>query len=157
MNSAIEQTSLRIRAGIDDLETLVHRIKEGWVRAEHNGDTYYFDSVALNLHGLYSGLERLFEIIAINIDGSIPKGENWHQGLLKQISMEVPEIRPAVISEASFLALNELRGFRHVVRNVYTFNFNPLKIQKLVENTPIFFNRVKAELVAFADFLDNAS
>ncbi len=157
MNSAIEQLSLRIRAGIEDLETLVHRIKEGWDRAEHTGDTYYFDSVALNLHGLYSGLERLFEIIAINIDGSIPKGENWHQELLKQISMEVPEIRPAVISETSFLALKELRGFRHVVRNVYTFNFNPSKIQKLVENTPNLFNEVKAELTAFADFLDDAS
>lgn len=156
MNPIIHQTSLRIRSGIEDLEILAHRIKEGWARAEHSTDTYYLDSVALNLHGFYSGLERLFEIIVTNIDGAIPEGESWHQQLLEQVSKELPKLRPAVISEPSFVNLNELRGFRHVVRNVYTFNFNPSKIKTIVEKIPDLFNSLKAELTAFADFLDDA-
>ncbi|NLD35994.1 MAG: hypothetical protein GX654_03915 [Desulfatiglans sp.] len=156
MNSIIQQTSLRIRSGVEDLEVLAHRINEGWAKAEHNADTYYLDSVALNLHGFYTGLERLFEIIVTNIDGTIPEGENWHQQLLKQVSKELPKIRPAIISKSSFLDLNELRGFRHVVRNVYTFNFNPSKIKTIVEKIPDLFSSLKAELTAFADFLDDA-
>jgi len=54
MNSIIKQTSDRIRTGVAEMEDLVHRVKEGWVRAERSGDTYYLDGVALNLHGLYS-------------------------------------------------------------------------------------------------------
>jgi hypothetical protein len=42
------------------------------------------DGVALNLHSFYSGTERIFELIAANVDDILPKGENWHQALLKQ-------------------------------------------------------------------------
>jgi len=28
------------------------------------------------------GIERIFERLAENLDGSLPKGENWHQALL---------------------------------------------------------------------------
>jgi hypothetical protein len=155
MNSIIKQTSDRIRSGVAELEDLIHRIKEGWVRAERSGDAYYLDGVALNLHGLYCGLERLFEIIAANVDGIMSAGENWHCELLEQIAKEIPKIRPAVISNASFSALNELRGFRHIVRNVYAFNFDPSKMHKLVKNAPILFSNVSAELIAFADFLED--
>jgi hypothetical protein len=58
--------------------------------------------------------------VAEVIDGEKPVGENWHQVLLKQMANEVSGVRPAVISENTFVKLNEYRGFRHVVRNVYT-------------------------------------
>jgi hypothetical protein len=63
-------------------------------------------------------------------------------------------VRPAAISESSYTKLNEYRGFRHVVRNVYTTNFDPVKIKKLVEEAPGLFNKVRSELLAFADFLE---
>ena len=144
----------RIRSELDELENVLHRMKEGWDRANRSGDMYYLDGVALNLHGFYSGLERLFELIAINIDGSKPAGENWHQELLNQMAMEITAVRPAVISELSRRRLGEYRGFRHVVRNVYTVNFSPAKMQKLVEEAPGLFSQVRAELVAFAAFLE---
>ena len=55
----------------------------------------YLDSVALNLHSFYSGLERLFEI-ARHIDCSVPEGETWHRDLLDQMACEVADIRPAI-------------------------------------------------------------
>jgi hypothetical protein len=91
--------------------------------------------VALNLHGLYSGLERIFEKIASTIDGSVPSGVNWHQELLNQMAVEVPRIRPAVISvDLKKDDLEEYRGFRHVVRNVYTYRLDPEKLRPLVKN-----------------------
>jgi len=156
MTSKICQIATRIRSELLELEDVLHRIKEGWNRANRSGDMYYLDGVALNLHSLYSGMERLFELIAVNVDGTIPEGEYWHQGLLNQMAGDVPQVRPSVISESSRLKLNEYRGFRHVVRNVYTINFDPLKIGKLVNNAPELFNVVRSELLAFADFLEQS-
>jgi hypothetical protein len=112
------------------------------------------DSVALNLHGFYAGLERLFEMIAVAVDGHVPHGENWHQVLLEQMAEEVPSVRPAVISVETRYLLDDYRGFRHVVRNVYAFRFDPAKVQKLVEAVPAGFSQARAELLAFADFLE---
>ena len=37
---------------------------------------------------------------------------------------EITEVRPAVISGSVRFGLEEYRGFRHIVRNVYTYNFD---------------------------------
>ena len=55
----IIQVAARIRSEIDELEVLLSRIQEGLEKAKRSGDLFYLDGVALNLHGLYSGLERL--------------------------------------------------------------------------------------------------
>src|SRR3990172_13023745 len=63
-------------------------------------------------------------------------------------------IRPSVISEDSQEALDEYRGFRHIVRNIYTYKFDPVKVQHLVERIPGVLEHVRSELLAFADFLE---
>lgn len=97
MTSRLSQIAIRIRSELHQLEDVLLRIKEGWDRAQRSGDNYYLDGVALNLHGLYSGLERLFELIAVNVDGIKPDKKNWHSELLQQMAREVQQIRPAVI------------------------------------------------------------
>jgi hypothetical protein len=147
----------RIRRELDDLERVLQRVEEGWKLAVRNNDDYYADSVALNLHGLYNGLERLFELIAALVDGVKPDGEYWHQLLLQQMGDEMSGIRPAIISEDTRAKLDELRGFRHVVRNVYTFKFDPHKIEALVKLSPVAMKQAREELMAFAEFLDQAA
>ena len=110
--------------------------------------------MALSLHGFYAGLERLFELTATTIDGSLPQDANWHQVLLHQMAVEVSLVRPAVISEETRDALDEYRGFRHIVRHVYTFTFDPVKVRRLVEAVPAVFAQVRLELLAFAGFLE---
>jgi hypothetical protein len=156
-NGALSGLAYRIRSELDELERVLGRIHEGWQRARRLDDDYYLDGVALNLHGFYSGLERIFTLIAETIDGSLPKGENWHLLLLEQMTKEVKRVRPAVISMDVSDRLNEFRGFRHVVRNVYTYRFDPLKLERLVRDAPALFERLKAELSAFANFLDSVS
>jgi hypothetical protein len=147
----------RIRANLDDLEQILDRITVGWQRATQTNDDYYLDSVALNLHGFYSGVERIFELVAENVEGKLPQGENWHQLLLQQMAQEVPGTRPALISDKIHQQLSEYRGFRHIVRNVYTYNFDPAKMEKLVNSAPVVFAALKAELYAFASFLEHKS
>jgi hypothetical protein len=144
----------RIRQELGEISRVVTRIGEGWERARRSNDDYYLDGVALNLHGFYSGFERLFTQIAEVVEGDMPHGENWHQLLLRRMTTEVPTIRPAVISSETGAKLDDYRGFRHVVRNVYAYKFDPDKLEKLVRSAPELFAQLKSELLAFAAFLE---
>jgi hypothetical protein len=157
VNDTIARLATRIREEAEDIEGVTKRMEEGWRRFRVSGDDYYLDGVALNLHGFYSGLERIFELVAEVVDGKVPKGENWHQMLLEQMANDVPPVRPAVISEPVFKRLNEFRGFRHIVRNVYTYKFDPEKVKKLVKEAPRLYLQVRQELLAYAEFLEQAS
>jgi uncharacterized protein YutE (UPF0331/DUF86 family) len=155
MDEDLGELASRIRQELSELKHVLERMSEAWKRARNSNDDFYLDSVALNLHGFYSGLERMFSLIAEIVDGSMPQGENWHQLLLQQMSTERTRVRPAVISEAVSKGLNEFRGFRNVVRNVYTYQFDPVKVEKLVQSAPQVFAQIHAELSAFAAFLES--
>ena len=144
----------RIREELSEIKKAVDRAQTGWERARRTGDEFYLDSVALNLHSFYTALERIFELIAANIDQTRPKGDNWHQELLSQMAAEIELVRPHVISRETKNILDEYRGFRHVVRNVYSFHLSSAKISPLVNKLPKTFNRVKKELEDFLSFLE---
>jgi len=67
VSNRLLKLSERIQSEVVDLESVIDRIKVGWQRSKRSGDDYYLDSVALNLHGFYSGLERIFELIASSV------------------------------------------------------------------------------------------
>ena len=146
----------RIRGEVSDLARVIQRALHSWSRGQRLPDErdVYLESVALNLHSFYSVVERLFELIARHVDGALPTGEGWHHNLLQQMSKEIAERRPAVISPESASMLDEFRRFRHLVRNVYTFNLVPQKMEPLMAALPGLWEQVQAELSAFADFLE---
>ena len=126
MNRKYLTLASRIKAELSDIKAVVKRITGGWERLRTTGDDYYLDSVALNLHTFYSALEKIFTLIATNVDGAMPEGPSWHQDLLIQMKGEIKNIRPAVLSQETCQMLDEYRAFRHVVRNVYAFNLSPV-------------------------------
>ncbi len=100
MSTPYRELSERIRGEVPNLDWLVHRAQRAWEQLRRMPEEMaYLDSVALNLHGFYSGLERLFELIARHIDGIIPTGETWHRDLVWQMARGVEAVRPAVISQ----------------------------------------------------------
>jgi len=155
MNTPYQKIAARIRAEIADLERVVNRIAYVWPHtAQATADqNVYLESVALNLHGFYSGLEKLFELIAKHIDQNSPQGEMWHRDLLRLISQPTA-IRPDVISPTHIAQLDEFRRFRHIVRNVYSTNLQADKMVGLISTLPQLWGSLKVELLAFADFLD---
>ncbi len=144
----------RIHQELAELQRVLDRTQEGWELFRRSNDDLYLDSVALNLHGLYSGFERLFTHIAETIDGKLPQGAEWHKLLLEQMKTEIPGIRPAVISTETGKFLDELRRFRHIVRNVYTHHIDPERLKKLVDGSFKSFAQLSAEISAFAAFLE---
>jgi len=144
----------RIHQELEELQRVLGRIEEGWERSRRSNDDYYLDSIALNLHGFYSGCERIFTQIAESIDGELPRGEDWHRLLLEQMRKEIVHVRPAIISAKIGELLDELRRFRHVVRNVYTHHLDPKRLEKLVKETSQEFPQLRTEISAFAAFLE---
>lgn len=145
----------RARLELDEVERVLERARDEWEEARRSNDDRYLDGVALNLHGFYSGIERIFTLIAETLDNSLPQGENWHVRLLEQMTRAVPNVRPAVISKSVCKQLDEYRGFRHVVRNVYTYHLDPRKLEKLVKASSGMFAQLAVELSAFIAFLEN--
>jgi hypothetical protein len=143
----------RLQAELADMEQIVARAKRLLDKASRLGDTDYLDGVALNLHGFYAGAERIFIEIAKDVDGAVPTGGGWHRSLLMQMSVELNNIRPAVIQHDTRNCLDEYRSFRHVVRNVYTFNLRPSRLQELVEALPECYQTLLNEVNLFCDFL----
>ena len=156
MNSLYKELVERIRGEVTDLERVVQRALRSWPQAQKSSGEQdaYLDSVALNLHSFYSGLERLFELIARHVDRSLPEGGTWHRDLLHRMADDVANLRPAVIGQDNAVSLDEFRRFRHLVRNVYTMNLMPDKMTALMTVLPVLWPRLRAELKAFADFLE---
>jgi hypothetical protein len=154
--STWRELSDRIRAQIPDLDRVVQRALAAWDRLETDPDEHVLvDSAALNLHGFYSGIERIFELIARHVDRSLPTSGVWHRELIQQMTDDLPTVRPAVISTANAGALDELRRFRHLVRNVYTLELVPARMDALLSMLPDLWPRLRAEILAFADFVDD--
>lgn len=155
MSALHEELAERIRDEMPDMERVVQRALRAWSQVQKtSGEQAYLDSVALNLHSFYSGVERLFELIARHVDRALPVSETRHRGLLQQMTQDLADMRPAVIGPDSASALDDFRRFRHLVRNVYTMNLVPHKMAGLMSALPELWARLRAELLAFADFLE---
>jgi hypothetical protein len=154
MNGEYAALAARLRTSLSDVDRVVARAEALSRRAQETGDDGFWDGVALNLHGFYAGLEQIFEDIARTLEGSLPTGSTWHQALLLQLSSEVADLRPAVLSTATRQCLDEYRSFRHIVRNVYTFNLRPARLLELVNGLRACRECVAADLSTFASFLD---
>ncbi len=140
-----------------EIEKLIQRIKNGWEKYKNENDELYLDSVALNLHSFYSGLEKIFLLIGREIDENIPQSDAWHQELLEQMTLNIEEVRPAVISDKSKNSLDDYRGFRHVVRNVYAYHYDPEKISLLIKNLDKAYLSLKKDIKRFLTMIKKSS
>ncbi|WP_045217349.1 hypothetical protein [Desulfonatronovibrio magnus] len=143
----------RLEMRIQDVGRVVQRVSLLMKKAEETADDGYLDGVALNLHSFYTGMESCFEEIARTIDGALPSGSNWHQELLQQMSADLRELRPAVIRRSTRDCLDEYRAFRHLVRNVYTFNLKPERLKYLASDAGTCFEDCKQDIESFLNFL----
>jgi hypothetical protein len=145
----------RIHQELDELARVVSRAERAIFAAkQHPEDQDLFvDAAALNLHDFFGGLERIFQQIGTTVDGELPTGSNWHRQLMVQMQRDMPDLRPPVVSTEVINALDEFRRFRHVVRNIYAFEFDPEQIERLVNQMLDIFAQIRTELLVFASFL----
>jgi hypothetical protein len=126
----------------------------GWAQTAADHQDAYLNSVALNLHAFYSGLERLFDMIATDVDGGRPGGSDWHVELLRQMTLDLGVVRPPVMRRETWIALDDYRRFRHLIRNIYATNLDPSRVGTLVTGLSRLWEGLQTELETFAAFLD---
>jgi hypothetical protein len=138
-----------------NLEKIVFKTRANISLINNREDDIYFESLisalTLYLENFYMGIERIFKLIAKEIDKKTPSGDSWHIQLLKQMSLEIPYIRPAVISQKSYEKLNEFRGFRHVARSLYAYDLDPQRVIELSDKLSKCYDSFKADVQTFID------
>ncbi|MFW6171218.1 MAG: hypothetical protein ACODAD_12065 [Planctomycetota bacterium] len=159
MNGAYAVLAVRIRQELGDLKRVSERTARALRQAAAGGQQQdlFLDATALNLHDFYCGVERICQRIAETMDGSVPAGRDWHRELLRQMAADLAPIRPQALSRETVKLLDEYMRFRHVVRNVYAFEFELARIQDLVRGLAPCLERVESELMAFVDFLNEVA
>lgn len=109
------------------------------------------------LHDFYTGIEHIFETIAPELNGGLPAGEAWHRELLTNVTLDLPGIRPPILRGETARDLDEFLRFRHLFRNVYGFELEWARVRSLLEQVPLAWRAVEADLELFQAFLDAAA
>ena len=113
---------------------------------------FFYKSLALDLHNFYTGCERIFQLIASELNGAVPTGQDWHRRLLSRMRTAYKE-RPAVITTETARSLEEYLAFRHVVRNIYGFELDPQRVERLVTGYPTVWHQFESQMRDFVNWL----
>jgi len=140
---------------LDRLEQLVQEKNSIKNKYESSPDSTIIRAFASITHDFYTGIEQIFETIALEMEGTLPGGDQWHRRLLARMSSDIDEIRPAVISQSLEETLDEYLRFRHVFRHSYGFELKWNKCRHLVENLDPTMNKLNQELTDFKAFLED--
>ena len=111
------------------------------------------ESLALKLHNFYTGCERIFQLIASELNGGIPSGDDWYRRLLERMSLSREEM-PPVLQEETAKSLREYLGFRHVVRNIYGFELDLERLEMLLVRYGEVWQQVRGDFKVFVDWLN---
>ena len=76
-----------------------------------------------------------------------------HKRLLATMSMEIPGVRPAVVSEELARRLGDYLRFRHVFRNVYGHLLDWKRLEPLLNGVGPLYGEFQRELGVFREFL----
>ncbi len=125
-----------LESDVDELPPLIQENEraEGRVRAGAR-DSLDFAALGYTVHNLYTFFENYLLRIAKAFESRLEL-DVWHTELLDRMASEVPEVRPRFFSSAEVRPFHELRGFRHVFRNVYRTRLDPGKVMQIQTVVP---------------------
>ena len=113
--------------------------------------------LAYLIHNFYCALEDVFQEIARTFENRIEDPSKYHRELLNRMQLDMPGIRPRLLSRESRLALDELRGFRHIFRHAYDYELDPDKVSGLKHKILTHWKHIEKDVEIFTDFLQHAA
>jgi hypothetical protein len=108
------------------------------------------------LHNLYCALEDLWQEVARTFENRLEDPARYHRELLQRMRLEIPGIRPRILTTASYQLLNELRGFRHVFRHAYDYELDEGRLRQLKAKMMKGWTGAEKDLANFERFLQEA-
>lgn len=102
------------------------------------------------VHDFYNVIEHSLERVAVEVNGGLPAGSDWHATLLARMTRDVPGVRPAVLRAETRKRLDEYLRFRHLFRHRYGFEIEWRKLEPLLTDMEGTHLEVRADLSGFA-------
>ncbi len=148
LKSRLEDETIALENNVETLQTVL-------AQAETVAEIIITPALANYIADFYTGCERISERVAVTLDGGLPKGENWHQELLKQVAESGGDNRPPLWRGSLLLELDEYRKFRHLARHIYNIELKPERVLALARNVQPVLAKVKQAIALFNEWLDN--
>ena len=142
-------------AKLGKLCSQVQKLQQNIREAPRYAESFY-ESLALKFHNFYTGCERIFSLISIELNGGVPKSADWHRRLLSRMAVDRAD-RKAVITSETEKQLQEFLSFRHVVRNIYGFELDVEKLDQLLVRYPSAWNLLERDIQGFIAWLKELS
>lgn len=101
---------------------------------------------------LQIALESNDERFVSELNGTLPSGYDWHQRLLERLQTRRGD-RPPVLTPETARSLQEYLGFCHVVRNLYGFELDPERLDRLAAQQKSVGQQFDFEVRHFLDWL----
>jgi hypothetical protein len=118
-------------------------------------DEIRMESIAYQIHNLYNAVEDLLKLIAAYFENQITDTAKWHSALLRRMTQEVVDIRPAFLSSETYELLNALRGFRRFFRHAYGTPIDYAQLQANLEKASNLQPLLRQDLDRFLQALKN--
>lgn len=149
---------LQIDSDLKAIEHLRETIENIYLdtKEHHTPSTGNQMGLALCLHHIYTAMEEVFIRINKVFDNVPLSSGNWHKELLRNMTMELEDVRPVVISKELASIIDEYRSFRHVVRHAYDYNLDWEKLHRLLFKMPDMLDEFHQEIGRFETLLQQS-
>jgi hypothetical protein len=145
----------RIVRAMDEAEKNYRRFRADFpaVPTERNYDLIILADI---LTDYYTCVETALVRIAKAFENELEK-HRWHASLLERMTVDVPRVRPRVVSEETYRHLHELLRFRHFRRYYFDRKYDRDRMTLLERSFELSIPLVKADLERFVGFLEKLS
>ena len=112
---------------------------------------------AMRVQQFYTAIEDLLKQIAKSFENHIDTLSQFHKELLVRMNLDVPKMRPAVISHQSLLFLDKLRAFRHFIRHAYDCELDERELIVIQKKLQQEYQSLERDLQKFRSFVHTLS
>src|SRR3972149_4423500 len=113
------------------------------------------ESIGYQLHNLYCAFEDLFKIVAETFENHIQDKTKYHMELLKRMTVSIEGVRPQLLSQESYILLDNLRSFRHFFRHAYSYEIDVRKVRIVLDDAEKLRKIFKKNVEIFLESLSH--
>jgi hypothetical protein len=114
-------------------------------------------AIAGHLQAFYTGCGTVLSRALEKFEGLPDAGPDSHVRLLQQATLDVPTVRPPIITTQTATALHPYRAFRHFFRYAYEVDLVWDRMAPKAENVSAVFASFEHDVHGFAAFLQTAA
>ena len=116
------------------LDANIHQEKNRIHAPSAYDEMFHAVGIAAYIQGIYTNTESLLKQALEITDGKIPKGDSWHQDLIRLAGIRIDGVRVAFLDAEGMKSMRQALAFRHVVRSNYGDQLQP---QRVFEQIPV--------------------